>query len=575
MQLPGAPPRVFWRFSWDAAGDDVEDDLETMVDRIKRLVESLVVKPLWPELLGVVLSLPKHRYTVADRPLDYHDWDRKAWSHLNNFIAQRMRLGPENIILFLSLRFLVRRLQTEWVMADYDPFDQLSMYVDNSSSAVSSAVIEAGGDILGAIGGICHPTSREAYGRSSEILRALNCIRDDLDVARYEMAQVVYRVKQLVKYCRKIDEQGYMEEVMKRADNCFPHVTDGTKRRRPLERATLKDADGGALSQQTTAVRAPPGLEGLLRSEECVQQGTCVDGGSSSYAVQPAEESQRPPVPPFPAPPTTAKGMDTAEASDVAWSEATFGTFKKELDDWRWWRSSGGWRSDGAYVASDRFYEIEEVEGTDYHVDGEDAAAWMGPPKRGWCNFAAASSGDFANPAPGWPSEGQVNECVNRWYSGASSWYNGGQAWWVSGSWDGAWTAVGRQPPVLHDEDRRFEPEKKKRVYVCDGCWAFHGFWKRACPFQGQYRNQAALHGMSAAQLEKGYCDGTLDVTWWCSLCHKRRDESVPQTLIRIGAYDKRRVARTTSLVRKGAMVDSMLDSMTFAKGKKGKRIGR
>ena len=58
-------------------------------------------------------------------------------------------------------------------------------------------------------------------------------------------------------------------------------------------------------------------------------------------------------------------------------------------------------------------------------------------------------------------------------------------------------------------------------------------------------------------------------------MCQKRRDESVPQTLIRIGAYDKRRVARTTSLVRKGAMVDSMLDSMTFAKGKKGKRIRR
>ena len=47
------------------------------------LADAIVDCPGFAVALAYVLSLPVHKYGVADRPESPLDWDRKAWSHLH------------------------------------------------------------------------------------------------------------------------------------------------------------------------------------------------------------------------------------------------------------------------------------------------------------------------------------------------------------------------------------------------------------------------------------------------------------------------------------------------------------
>ena len=70
------------------------------VRRMWESVERLIACDLWWLLCGFVMDLPKHKYRWADRPADLHLWDRKSWSHLNDFCSLGVKLDPGNLILF-------------------------------------------------------------------------------------------------------------------------------------------------------------------------------------------------------------------------------------------------------------------------------------------------------------------------------------------------------------------------------------------------------------------------------------------------------------------------------------------
>jgi len=52
----------------------------------------------WPYVCQLVVHLPKHKYTVAERPFDFREWDRKAWSHINECVGLCLPQDPGNLV---------------------------------------------------------------------------------------------------------------------------------------------------------------------------------------------------------------------------------------------------------------------------------------------------------------------------------------------------------------------------------------------------------------------------------------------------------------------------------------------
>ena len=119
------------------------------------------------------------------------------------------------------------------------------------------------------------------------------------------------------------------------------------------------------------------------------------------------------------------------------------------------------------------------------------------------------------------------------------------------------------QSPDLHPRrlprgDNRFAPNKKDkqnpRVYICDNdkCRRRCEFWKNSVQFDGQYVDFEATRGYSPTALKQAYLKGIVDVTWYCTVCHQRPWETLPQTRSRLHIIDDERVARTSWLISSG-----------------------
>jgi len=112
-----------------------------------------------------------------------------------------------------------------------------------------------------------------------------------------------------------------------------------------------------------------------------------------------------------------------------------------------------------------------------------------------------------------------------------------------------------RHPETLPAGDNRFAPKKMDgRVYVCDNplCHSKNPFMKRSLPFDGQFVNPQDVHGHATDVLQRMYENREVDVTWLCSTCHQRPGEDLDATRTRIGAFDSKRMERTSSLVKRG-----------------------
>ena len=110
------------------------------------------------------------------------------------------------------------------------------------------------------------------------------------------------------------------------------------------------------------------------------------------------------------------------------------------------------------------------------------------------------------------------------------------------------------QPPQLPVAagDKRFALKKlnrdkphASRVYICDACGSRNEFIRKSLPFDGQYVDVQAIRGRSVANLEKAYWAGEVNATWHCTECHRRKNENLEDTRLRLGLYDNIRIGRT------------------------------
>ena len=98
---------------------------------------------------------------------------------------------------------------------------------------------------------------------------------------------------------------------------------------------------------------------------------------------------------------------------------------------------------------------------------------------------------------------------------------------------------IEKRPPQIPSQpaDKRFHPSKRYgRCYVCDNCNEIVTFNKQAFPFDGDYVNKTWPVNTSPEDLKVMWQSGS-DLTWWCSSCHRRDNESLAQVRERLGLY--------------------------------------
>ena len=108
------------------------------------------------------------RYTGSSQSL--HEWNRKAWSHMNFIIALDLKLDPGNVVRFLALRFLARQMLRLGTPAQEDWIRKLHRFIapirgDVLADMQAGKRIDLtndGGDVLEAVGGIVHPWASES-----------------------------------------------------------------------------------------------------------------------------------------------------------------------------------------------------------------------------------------------------------------------------------------------------------------------------------------------------------------------------------------------------------------------------
>jgi len=97
-----ARARLRWRgdFRWSnvpfsASSGDAVLLATKCVEAANRVLQNVA----WRYVCRLVVHLPKHKYTVAERPSDVREWDRKAWSHLNECVGLCLSQDPGNLFL--------------------------------------------------------------------------------------------------------------------------------------------------------------------------------------------------------------------------------------------------------------------------------------------------------------------------------------------------------------------------------------------------------------------------------------------------------------------------------------------
>ena len=198
-------PYFMWR---DVEPQAFAQDRGEYVRRMWGSVTRLMTCPLWCLLCAFVLALPKHKYTMAERPADFHSWDRKCWSHLHDFCALGVKLDPWNIILYFTLRAILVRTRVCKVVPPFDPHKQLACFTADVTekdllSMIAGeriAVTSDAGDVLQAVGGVCHPWRQEARALQREKLAEFSKTEFELDEFRRRLQEAVRQMKELVSY---------------------------------------------------------------------------------------------------------------------------------------------------------------------------------------------------------------------------------------------------------------------------------------------------------------------------------------------------------------------------------------
>ena len=147
------------------------------LEEVFRIASELWKNRAFVACIARVMRMKHHVFNTCERPLSCFMWDRKAWSHQNFFVTLGVALDPGNWILFLMFQVLLH-IRKKW--------PNVTQRCDGGSCSTRcgteskpkfearSEKIEYVGDIVEAVGGICHP-----WQKASSSMRELMISTDD------------------------------------------------------------------------------------------------------------------------------------------------------------------------------------------------------------------------------------------------------------------------------------------------------------------------------------------------------------------------------------------------------------
>ena len=147
------------------------------LEEVFRIATQLWANRAFVACIERVLRMPHHTYDTWQRPLSCLMWDRKAWSHQNFFVTLGVALDPGNWILFLMFQVLLHIRKNGLTLPSDVTEDLAQQDVAQRVSPnlkLGAKKIEYVGDIVEAVGGICHP-----WQKASSSMRELMISTDD------------------------------------------------------------------------------------------------------------------------------------------------------------------------------------------------------------------------------------------------------------------------------------------------------------------------------------------------------------------------------------------------------------
>ena len=148
------------------------------LEEVFRIASELWENRAFVACIARVMRMKHHVFNTWERPLSCFMWDRKAWSQQNFFVTLGVTLDPGNWILFLMLQVLLHIRRKKGLLLPSDVTEVLAQQDVarrvSPNLKLGAKKIQYVGDIVEAIGGICHP-----WQKASSSMRELMISTDD------------------------------------------------------------------------------------------------------------------------------------------------------------------------------------------------------------------------------------------------------------------------------------------------------------------------------------------------------------------------------------------------------------
>ena len=213
---------------WMPACEKDVGDICEYRDAMLAIADRLLSSRAFAKLLAFVADLP-HNVGIRARPECALHWDRKGWSHLNFFVHRGVALDPGNVALFCGFLGLLCRAGAVSAdgrshmlcktcaaaaakllprcadVLDVPTFVRLVLVQMQTNEeglqlceAPSQYRLEYAGDILEALGGVCHNWRKEARAMQRDLAERYALGPAEIDAIRNGLGRFMQCVKPIV-----------------------------------------------------------------------------------------------------------------------------------------------------------------------------------------------------------------------------------------------------------------------------------------------------------------------------------------------------------------------------------------
>ena len=466
-----------------------ETDSKSFLAQARKTVSVLLQITTFRMLMTFVLGLPIHKYHEHNQPHIVLQCDRKKWSHLAEFWRVGVPPDATNKIYFCCVYLVVvtqGTLPAEWKTL-FPYFAEILLnrgrtLQESVSHTRYEKVLNEVGDIFESIAGICMPEAIHA----KELRERLPAISEKFH--RDECPRVVSLLGDVATSIFHLSRKSAWTE----SDIMLKVAQGRTVAVMPSEDASVLHPE------ERMPVAVTPSTDArVLRVQQMLKNVIEDSKDSSDWQGQRWNLCD---------PSEARTGTRRTAASSTSWRQERQNPHEV-CNTQSWHTGNSSWRCTAASSSSwaqDRQYPHEVCNTQPWHTGTSSQKMSAESPQTG-TSFAACP-----------------------WRTGASASCAGSSDVIPYSLENEAWQARTPGPSVprtFKEHDDRFNKDKTRRQYVCDGdgCRNVVPYTGQCLPYDGQYLYRDTWTKVPLYQLKQAWMHGKLDVTWLCLTCWEKK----------------------------------------------------